>query len=55
MAINTSLQAEVGEEDEGDSTLQKTGNRPKEHMLCWIQVAKAWQKLYIVDSSVLEL
>lgn len=55
MTTNICLQAEVGEEDEGDNPFQKTGNRPKEYMLCYLQVAKAWQKVYIVDSNVLEL
>lgn len=55
MTANISLQAEVGEEDEGNSPFQKTGNRPKVYMLCCLQVAKAWQKVYIVDSRVLEL
>lgn len=49
MTTSISLKAEVGEkEDEGDSPLQKTGNRSKEYMPCWLQVAKAWQKVYIV-------
>lgn len=33
--------AEVGEEDERDSPLQKIGNRPKEYMLCCLQSSQS--------------